>query len=237
MGPFCYNVLMATEVYLSENIKTLDNIEIEISPLKIKYLKEFMGHFSSIKESQDDQESISVLVECARICMKQFYPTLSKTTDDIENNFDLPTIYKIIDISTGIKINEKSEEPIKEQANDNKTTWSDLDLAKIESEVFLLGIWKDYDELEKSMSMPELTSTLEAKRDMEYQERKFLAAMQGVDLDKETKQEEDPWTKLKNKVFNSGKDDKDILTFKGDKARRAGFGIGMGLDYEDLRTN
>jgi hypothetical protein len=72
---------------------------------------------------------------------------------------------------------------------------------------------------------------------MEYQERKFMAAMQGVDLDKETNQEEDPWTKLKNKVFNQGRKDDDILTFKGDKARRAGFGIGMGLDYEDLRTN
>lgn len=228
---------MATEIYESENIKTLNNIQIEISPLKIKYLKEFMHAFASIKKSRDDQQSISILVDCTRICMKQFYPQFSDSVEKIEDNFDLPTIYKIIEVSTGIKINEKSEEPIKDQAVESKTTWSDLDLAKIESEVFLLGIWKDYNELELSMSMPELTSTLTAKRDMEYQERKFMAAMQGVDLDKETKQEEDPWTKLKNKVFNQGKDDSDILTFKGDKARRAGFGIGMGLDYEDLRTN
>lgn len=227
---------MATEVYTAENIKTLDDIEIEISPLKIKYLKEFMQAFAPIKNSGDDQQSISILVECARICMKQFYPQFSTSLENIEDNFDLPTIYKIIEISTGIKINEKSEETIKDQAIESKTTWSDLDLAKIESEVFLLGIWKDYNELESSMSMPELTSTLEAKRNMEYQERKFLAAMQGVDLDKETNKEEDPWTKLKNKVFNKGRDDSDILTFQGDKARRAGFGIGMGLDYQDLRT-
>jgi len=35
-------------------------------------------------------------------------------------------------------------------------------------------------------------------------------------------------------VFNGGRQDNDILSYKGDKARRAGFGIGMGLDYENL---
>jgi hypothetical protein len=82
--------------------------------------------------------------------------------------------------------------------------------------------------------MPELMAILESKREMDYEEKKFLAAIQGVDLEKNKPKEEDPWTKLKNKVFNEGRDDKDILTFKGAKAARAGFGIGMGLDYENL---
>lgn len=60
-----------------------------------------------------------------------------------------------------------------------------------------------------------------------------MAAIQGIDLEKDNR-EEDAWTKLKNKVFNEGRKDNDILTFKGDKAVRAGFGIGMGLDYEQL---
>ena len=37
-------------------------------------------------------------------------------------------------------------------------------MAKLESEAFLIGIWKDYDQLESSMSMQELTSTLKIKR-------------------------------------------------------------------------
>ena len=82
--------------------------------------------------------------------------------------------------------------------------------------------------------MPELLAILESKREMDYEEKKFLAAIQGVDIEKNKPKEEDPWLKLKNKVFNEGRDDKDILTFKGAKAARAGFGIGMGLDYEDL---
>lgn len=226
---------MPTTIYQTKHIYTFDGIEIELSPLKIKYLREFMDNFEPIKKSQSDDESISILVKCARVAMKQFYPPFSKTEESIEDNFDLPTIYEIVDIGAGIKINKKSEESVKNQAIDSGQTWEDLDLVKLESEAFLLGIWKDYNELESSISMPELMAILESKREMDYEEKKFLAAIQGVDIEKNKKdKEEDPWIKLKNKVFNGGKNDNDILTFKGAKAARAGFGIGMGLDYENL---
>lgn len=225
---------MATTVYETKNIYTISGQEIEVSPLKIKYLRQFMDVFDSIKKSKDDEESIKILSECVRIVMKQVYPKLSKTIEDVEDNFDLPTIYQILDIAGGIKMKKKSEESVKNQAEDSDMTWKDLNLVKLESEAFLLGIWKDYEELEVSLSMPELMAILQSKREVEYEEKKFLAAIQGVDLDKNKKKEEDAWTKLKNKVFNQGRDDKDILSYKGDKARRAGFGIGMGLDYEDL---
>ena len=50
-------------------------------------------------------------------------------------------------------------------------------------EVFLLGHWKDYDELESSLSMPELAATLKAMYESERRRQKFMAALQGVDLD------------------------------------------------------
>ena len=50
-------------------------------------------------------------------------------------------------------------------------------------EVFLLGHWKDYDELETSLSMPELAATLKAIYESERRRQKFMAALQGVDLD------------------------------------------------------
>jgi hypothetical protein len=110
-----------------------------------------------------------------------------------------------------------------------------MDLAKLESEVFLLGIWKDYEELESSLSMPELSETLNAKREESYNERKFLAALKGIDIDGgSTKQEENAWERMKNKVFNKGGDPNDVTSLKGQKAVKAGFGIGMGLSYEKL---
>jgi hypothetical protein len=230
---------MATNVYQSKNINLINGTEIEIIPLKIKYLREFMEAFEYVKSSKNDDEAIDFLVECVRISMKQFYPEISKNKSDIEDNLDMPTIYTILDISAGIKINQKSEETVKDQATDSGSTWSDLDLAKIESEVFLLGIWKDYKELETSLSMPELMATLASRRELDYEEKKFLAAIQGVDLDKEsgsTKGQQE-WEDMKARVFSRGatNDSKDILALQGQNAKKAGFGIGMGLDYEDLR--
>ena len=227
---------MATEVYNSANIFLIDGTELEIVPLKIKYLREFMTAFEQVHKSQDDDEAIEKLTECVKICMKQYYPEIQNTVEDY---VDLPTIYKILDIAAGIKINNKSEEPVKKQATESGKSWFDLDLAKLEAEVFLLGIWKDYQELEKSLSMPELLTTLESKRELDYEERKFLAAIQGVDLDKATGAErgQKEWEDMKARVFSKGqaKDSNDILALQGENAKKVGFGIGMGLDYDDMR--
>jgi hypothetical protein len=227
---------MATEVYNKGNIYLIDGTELEIIPLKIKYLREFMVEFEGMKDASDDNEAIEVLSKCVGICMKQYCPEIA---DTVEDNLDLPTIYKVIDIAAGIKINKKSEEPVKEQAQSSGSTWDDLDLAKLEAEVFILGIWKDYQELEESLSMPELMVTLSSKRELDYEEKKFLAAIQGVDLDGSTNSDrgQKEWEDMKARVFSGGatSDSNDVLSLQGQNARKAGFGIGMGLDYEDAR--
>jgi len=230
---------MATEIYKTEIIKLVDGTELEIIPLKIKYLREFMDTFEAIRVTKSDQEAILVLSECARICMKQYYSPISKTIGELEDNIDLPTIYKILDVAAGIKINKKSEQPVKDQATDSGSSWDSLDLAKLEAEAFLLGIWKDYQELEQSMSITELMATLSSKRELDYEEKKFLAAIQGVDLDKNSGsgRGQQEWEDLKARVYSKGKakDGNDILALQGPAAEKAGFGIGMGLDYDDLR--
>ena len=233
---------MATRIYKSDIITLIDGEKIEIYPLKIKYLREFMEAFHLIKQSENDLQSISYLSECARIAMQQYKPEIAKTIEDLEDNVDLPTIYKIINIGGGISVSGETEETVKEQAlNDknNSSGWDDLDLAKLESEIFLLGIWKDYQELEANISMPELVATLASIRDLDYQEKKFLAAIQGVDLDGETSQDkgQKEWEDMKARVFSGGKatDSNDVLALQGVNAQKAGFGIGMGLDYGDER--
>ena len=229
---------MATTIYKSEIVYLFDGTELEIVPLKIKYLREFMQAFQNVKVTKNDDEAIAALVECVRVCMKQYYPTISGSVEDVEDNIDMPTIYKVLDVSAGIRINKKSEEPVKDQALESGSTWEDLDLAKLESEVFLLGIWKDYQELELSLSMPELMATLEVSRELDYAEKKFMAAIQGVDLDAESGKSkgQQEWEDMKARVFSKGQtsDSNDILSFQGPKAQKAGFGIGMGLDYENL---
>jgi hypothetical protein len=216
-------------------VELIDGTELYITPLKIKFLKLFLDEFENVKLATNDDEAIDALAKCTVIAMRQYYP-LIKTQEELEDNIDMPTIYKILDFAAGIKINEKAEETVKKQATESGSTWDDLDLAELESEVFLLGIWKDYEELESSMSMPEIIATLKIKRDLDYSQKKFLAAMQGVDLDKANNNNSNAWEEMKARVFSKGKanDPNDITALQGYNAQKAGFGIGMGLDYEDL---
>lgn len=90
--------------------------------------------------------------------------------------------------------------------------------------------------MEENISMPELTAILSAKREEEYNARKFDAALNGVDLDAESgKSESDPWEDMKARVFSGGKatDANDIVSLQGINAQQAGFGIGAGLEYAD----
>jgi hypothetical protein len=228
---------MPKTIYESTIIQTIDGIELYIIPLKLKYLKELMDRFELIKYSKTENESIDCLIDCVRITMKQFHPEF-KTFEDITDNFDIKTIYVILDFSAGIKFDnqqsdtEESEPVVSKQSESN--TWETMNLAKLESEAFLLGIWKDYEDLESSISLPELTAILEAKREEDYNNKKFLAAIQGVDLDAQSGKKNE-WEELKAKVFSRGKGNaNDITSLQGQNAASAGFGIGMGLDYEIL---
>lgn len=226
---------MATKIYDSANIQTIDGIDIYITPLKIKFLRQFLQEFENVKSSKGDEDAISNIVKCVVIAMKQYYPIID-SEEKVEDSFDMPTIYKILDIAAGIDLKPDSEDDsVLEQAKDSGASWDDLDLAKLESEVFLIGIWKDFEELETSLSMPELVAILESKREADYNDKKFMAAMQGVDLDKQVTKS-DPWQDMKARVFSGGKasSSTDVVSLQGINASKAGFGIGMGLDYEDL---
>ena len=232
---------MATEVYKTKNIYLFDGTEIEVMPLKIKYLREFMQVFNNIKKTKNDDEAMLLLLECTRISMKQYYPQISNSLQDLEDNIDLPTVHEVLDIAANIQIGDDLEHGVKEQATSSEAgpTWEDFDLAKLESEVFLLGIWKDYNELEVSISLPELFAIIASKRELDFQEKKFFAAIQGVDLEggAEPEKGQKEWENLKARVFSGGatNDSNDVLALQGQNAKKAGFGIGMGLEYEDAR--
>ena len=236
---------MPTEVYKTGYVKTIDGIEIEIIPIKIKYLKQLMVEFNNVHNSTSEEETISILAECCRVAMKQYAPEFSKDVADIEDNFDLDSIYEILKYSAGIDIKKNSEEAVVEQAKkeDSDANWNNLDLAKLESEVFLLGIWKNFDELESSISIEELMQILSITRDLDYEEKKFSAALQGIDLDSQSGKSDEKvrgqqeWENMKARVFSGGatEDANDVLSLQGPKAKKAGFGIGMGLGYTDLR--
>ena len=231
---------MATTVNEEKTVTLIDGTKIKVRPLKISLLRPFMKKFEGVAAvAEDNEKSMNILMECIQIAMKQYKPELAEDLAALEENMDLPTVYKVLNVAAGIKVDKKSEEPVKDQATESGSTWDSLDLAKLESEAFLLGIWKDYQELEESLSMPELMATLSSKRELDYEEKKFLAAIQGVDLDSQSgsSRGQKEWEDMKARVFSKGKtsDSNDILALQGPSAQKAGFGIGMGIDYEDMR--
>lgn len=232
---FWYTIIMATKIYESETIELIDGRRIYLTPLKIKYLRDFMIIFDMMKDAKNDEDAIVFLTECVKICMEQYAPDLD-TISKIEDTFDLPTMYKVLEISAGIKLTDSKKSEKDQEENDGKNTWKDLDLAKLEAEVFLLGMYENYEQLERSLSMPELMITLSQKRELDYDEKKFLAGIQGIDLDEQSGKTENKWEEMKARAFSGGKttDPKDVLALQGVNAQKAGFGIGMGLSYEDL---
>lgn len=93
--------------------------------------------------------------------------------------------------------------------------------------------------MEDNLSMPELVAILEAKHKEDYENKKFFAALKGVDLDGESKRKINPWEAMKARVMSGGttSDPNDVLSLQGYAAQRAGFGIGAGLDYEVIDGN
>lgn len=74
----------------------------------------------------------------------------------------------------------------------------------------MLGHWKNFDELESSLSLEELTALIDASRKKSYEDKKFMAAIQGVELEDDSS-------------------DEDVLDLKGLAAQQDGFGIDHGL--------
>lgn len=117
------------------------------------------------------------------------------------------------------------------------TTWADLELAEMEAEVFLLGHWENYEELEERLSMPELLATIQAIHKSKWKDYKFQAAMQGVSLpdagEDEAKTFEEIERRAMIKAQGGDPESNDVTTLTGHLAAKQGFGINMqeGLAY------
>jgi hypothetical protein len=99
---------MATTVYEVVDIELLDGTSVQLKPLKITLLRDFMRHFEKISDEKiaaDNIKSMDLLLDCAVIAMKQYKPELAEK-EKLEDVIDLPTIYKVIEVAAGIKLND-----------------------------------------------------------------------------------------------------------------------------------
>lgn len=101
--------IMTTTTYEAQTVALMDGTEIELKPLSVSLLRKFMKTFDKIaKVADDNDKSMTVLMECVQIALEQYNPELAKDAAALEKNIDLPTVYKIVDVASGIKLGEES---------------------------------------------------------------------------------------------------------------------------------
>lgn len=98
---------MATTVKEEKELTLIDGTKIKVRPLKISLLRPFMKKFEGIADvANDNDKSMNLLMECVQIAMQQYSPELADDIKTLEDNIDLPTVYKIVEEASGVKLGE-----------------------------------------------------------------------------------------------------------------------------------
>jgi hypothetical protein len=100
---------MSTTINETKTVELLDGTKLSVRPLKISLLRPFMTKFEGIAEVADNNDkSMTLLMECVQIAMKQYAPEQATDLKGLEELLDLPTVYKIVEEASGIKLSEAS---------------------------------------------------------------------------------------------------------------------------------
>ena len=98
---------MATSVYQPVDIELFSGKVVTLRPLKLSLLRKFMKEFDGLSKVADDNDkSLSKMVDCVAIAMSQYDPELAADKAALEDELDLPTLYRIIEVASGIKMDD-----------------------------------------------------------------------------------------------------------------------------------
>lgn len=94
---------MATKVYETIELELQDGTVVTVKPLNLKTLRLVMKEWQKIAEIQNEDDFLDILVKCTSIAMSHLAP---EKADSVEEDIDLQTMYKILEISADIKLND-----------------------------------------------------------------------------------------------------------------------------------
>lgn len=97
---------MATAVYTTEEVTLQNDLVLELRPLHIKALRKFMAQLEKMSEVKTEEEGLNVMLALAAICITKQAPELVADQDALEDALDMPTVYKIIEVCGGVKLND-----------------------------------------------------------------------------------------------------------------------------------
>ena len=96
---------MTTTIHQESEVTLIDGTVIKVRPLKISLLRPFMKSFEKIQDiAEDNDKSMTLLLECVQIAMQQYAPELAKDVSALEDLIDLPTVYAIVEAASGTRL-------------------------------------------------------------------------------------------------------------------------------------
>ena len=109
---------MAKAVYDTEEITLQDGREVTLVPLAIGRLRRFMKAWGEFANIENEDEAFDIYINCCGISLeKSVENDFEKTKDSdkvltdeyreyLEDVLDMSTIYKILDVCGGLKLND-----------------------------------------------------------------------------------------------------------------------------------
>lgn len=106
---------MASTVYTTEVVALEDGTECTLKPLNIKALRLFMAKMAEFADVKDEDQGLDILIDAAAICLKKQHPQFwdkdkeegkGGFSDEFEEAVDMQTVYKILDVCGGVKLND-----------------------------------------------------------------------------------------------------------------------------------
>lgn len=110
---------MANAVYTVEEITLQDGSAVELRPLNISRLRKFMVLIDEFGNAESEDDGFETLLVAAALCISNKRPEFwdetvdrgegkprGKYTPDFEEVADMPTVYHILDVCGGVKLND-----------------------------------------------------------------------------------------------------------------------------------
>ena len=108
---------MADAVYASKEIKLQDDTQVTLRPLPIGRLRKFMAEWSKFENVKEEDEVLDIYINCCAVALERELASKFENTRNadgltveyreyLEDVLDLSTIYEILDLCGGLKLND-----------------------------------------------------------------------------------------------------------------------------------
>jgi len=99
---------MPKTVYQVEEIELQDGSVATLRPLNIKAMKAFQKTLEGLKTAETDEQATDIFVDLTAICLAKELPDLVADRDALEEALDIETIYRVLEICGGLKLNDEN---------------------------------------------------------------------------------------------------------------------------------